>query len=141
MRHNQGVYVFGVFLLSQFLHIFLRALATRQSRLNGVKSLAQYIDHYGLAISCRLVAAFALLLLWMQNPQVLTEYANRHQWIIDHLGRVNLTLNAGTAFVFGYFIDSLLDMLPVVFPWLRPWLGKEVPPLDCRADIPKAEAA
>lgn len=127
MHHNHGLAIVIVFLLAQFLHIILKAGAVKTSKLNGIGSYADYLANYGTAISSRLLLAFGLLLVWMQNPEILTIWVNNVPWVIDHLGKVNLSLNAGTAFVFGYVVDSLLDKLPVLVPWLRPWMAKEVP--------------
>jgi hypothetical protein len=128
MHHNHGFAIVLVFLLSQFVHILLKAGAARNSSLNGIQSYRQYLENCGQAIASRLIFAFAILLVWMKNPDVLTVYVNGIPWVTAHLGNINLSLNAGTAFMFGYTFDSLLDKLPVAVPWLRPWLsGKEVP--------------
>jgi len=134
MPQNHYFAVVIVFLLAQMVHIMLKAGAVKTSSLNGIWTYRQYLDEYGLAISGRLVFAFAVLLVWMQNPDVLTAWVNSIPWVVEHLGRVNLSLNIGTVFLFGYTFDSLLDKLPVVIPWLRPWLGKEVPPRPTEAE-------
>jgi hypothetical protein len=132
VHHNHYVSVMVVFVLAQLLHIFMRAMGVRHSKLTGITSYKQYFDEYGWGILSNFIVAFGLLLFWIMNPQILTNAASRSQWVINHVGPINLPLNPVTAAIFGYTIDSIIGklawILPIVFPWLRPWLGREVPP-------------
>jgi hypothetical protein len=118
------------FMLAQSLHIALKAAAAKASALNGIAGYRDYLKHHGAFIAARLAFALCLLLFWFQNPDVLTAYVTHLDWVRRHLGQVRLPLNPATAFIVGYCLDSLLDKLPVVAPFLRPWLAKEVPPRD-----------
>ncbi len=141
MHHNHYFAVFLIFLLAQFIHLWFQAKGKIGSKLNGIESYKQYLDNYGTGIWKRMFFNLGCYLVWTRNPDILTNAANCSTWVSAHVGRVNLGLDAATAFLVGYILDSFIDKLPVVFPWLRPWFGQEVPLPRRVEDSPKANAA
>jgi len=119
--------IFLAFLLCQALAVFLRGLAVKQSKLNGITSVAHYLAWQAVPIANRLILTTLVLFWWMDNPDVLTHILSRLKFVRDYLGDVSFPLNPATAGAFGYLADSLVAKLGGV-PYIGKFFSKDEPP-------------
>lgn len=111
--------LWGLFAAGAVLHVLKRAgYAVRSGKF---VSRGAYLRHYWDALLIRNVMESILFLTWISRPELL-------QRVLAFVGASvgDLPIAHGTAFVAGYFGDSVLDWLAEKIPALR----KELPEVN-----------
>jgi hypothetical protein len=113
------------FALGQFTHVLKRAGMAVRSRTNTLTSRREYLRFYWDALLVRSLLCAALFWLVQRQPALLAQVAAAFG-----AAPVELPLTGGTALVFGYFADSILDWLVSRVPAL----GRELPSVNGSSD-------
>ncbi len=119
---NTTVMIWALYLLGQFLHVLKRAGMAVRSKSNSIRSRIEFIAFSWDALLVRVVLCAGLLAALLTNPRGLTK-------LMAMLGAgitADISVDPGTALIFGYFADSVLDWLVSKIPMLQ----KELPTLD-----------
>ena len=128
--HRVGfvVAVFIMFFIGQFLHAWLKAQATKNSELNGIKSYSQYIDVYGAILVSRFFLAVLGLMAWASYGNAICGYlAEKYPDWLSWAAKNPIPFTPMTSGIYGYFGDSILDLgINVLSKWI-PSLKREVP--------------
>jgi hypothetical protein len=122
MYLNTTVMIWALYLLGQFLHVLKRAGMAVRSKSNSIRSRIEFIAFSWDALLVRVVLCAGLLAALLTNPRGLTK-------LMAMLGAgitADISVDPGTALIFGYFADSVLDWLVSKIPMLQ----KELPTWD-----------
>jgi hypothetical protein len=119
MNQHTTAVIWALYLLGQVLHVLKRAGMAVRSRSNSIHSRIEFIAFYWDALLVRLMLCAGLFAALLTNPRGLTK-------LLGMLGagiNADISVDTGTALVFGYFADSVLDWLVSKIPMLQ----KELP--------------
>lgn len=114
--------IWALYLVGQFLHILKRAGMAVRSKSNSIHSRIEFIRFSWDALLVRVVLCAGLFAALLTNPSGLSK-------LMALLGAgiaANISVDAGTALIFGYFADSILDWVVSKIPMLQ----KELPTLN-----------
>ncbi len=107
------------FAAGQAIHVLKRAGMMVRSPHNGVQTRRAFVQLYWDALAVRAALCAAVFWMVVDQPELLSSVAG----VLGFSGRLELRLNAGTALIFGYFADSILDWAVSRIPIFQ----KEVP--------------
>jgi hypothetical protein len=116
---NTTVMIWALYLLGQLLHVLKRAGMAVRSKSNSIRSRVEFIVFSWDALLVRVVLCAGLFAALLTNPHGLTR-------LFALLGAgitADIFVDPGTALIFGYFADSVLDWLVSKIPMLQ----KELP--------------
>ena len=119
MHHQTTAAIWALYLLGQFVHILKRAGMAVRSKSNRIRSRSEFISFNWDALLIRVVLCSGLFWVLLMNPRSLTR-------IFTLLGAgitADIPVDLGTALIFGYFADSILDWVVNRIPFLQ----KELP--------------
>ncbi len=119
MYQHTTAAVWLLYLLGQFVHMLKRAGMAVRSKSNRIRSRFEFIAFNWDALLIRVVLCAGLFWVLLTNPRGLTR-------ILSLLGSdltVDVSVDLGTALIFGYFADSVLDWMVSKIPFLQ----KELP--------------
>ena len=119
MQQHSSALIWALYLLGQFLHILKRAGMAVRSKSNSIRSRVAFITFSWDVLLVRVVLCAGLFAALLTNPHGVTK-------LIGMLGTgipVDISVDSGTALIFGYFADSVLDWLVSKIPMLQ----KELP--------------
>jgi len=114
--------IWALYLVGQFLHILKRSGMAVRSKSNSIRTRMEFIVFSWDALFVRVVLCAGLFAAFLTNPSGLTK-------LMAILGAgiaANISVDPGTALIFGYFADSMLDWLVSKIPMLQ----KELPALN-----------
>ncbi len=120
--HQHTTMIWILYLLGQIVHILKRAGMTVRSKSTSIHSHFEFIAFYWDVLLVRVVLCAGLFWVLLTNPRGLTE-------LFAMLGAgitADISVDLGTALIFGYFADSVLDWLVSKIPMLQ----KELPALN-----------
>jgi hypothetical protein len=122
MQLHTMVMIWALYLLGQLLHILKRAGMAVRSKSNSIRSRIEFIEFSWDALVVRIVLCAGLFAALLTNPHGLTRL-----FALFGAGiTVDIFVDPGTALIFGYFADSVLDWLVSKIPMLQ----KELPTWD-----------
>ncbi|MBI1750474.1 MAG: hypothetical protein HY234_03650 [Acidobacteria bacterium] len=122
MREHSIAVIWMLYLLGQFVHILKRAGMAVRSKRNSIHSRIVFIAFYWDALLVRIVLCAGLFWVLQTNPRGLT---NLFALLGVNIG-ADISVDLGSALIFGYFADSVLDWLVSKIPILQ----KELPALN-----------
>ncbi|MCL5287870.1 MAG: hypothetical protein M1453_07755 [Acidobacteria bacterium] len=111
--------IWALYLLGQILHVLKRAGMAVRSKSNSIRSRWEFVVFFWDALLVRVLLCAGLFAALLADPSGLTK-------LLASLGSgvtADITVNPGTALIFGYFADSVLDWLVSKIPMLQ----KELP--------------
>ena len=127
MNQQSTILIWLFYLLGQLLHVLKRASMAIRSKSNSLRSRAAYIAFCWDALLVRLVLCAGLFAALLTNPRAVTK-------LLSGLGvsiSADIPMDPGTALIFGYFADSVLDWLVSKIPMLQKdlpaWNGPNFP--------------
>ena len=119
MHYHITAAIWVLYLLGQFVHILKRAGMAVRSKSNCIRSRIEFIAFNWDVLLIRVVLCAGLFWVLVTNPRGLTR-------IFMLLGAgitADISVDFGTALIFGYFADSILDWVVSRIPFLQ----KELP--------------
>lgn len=122
MHQHTTTLIWTLYLLGQIVHILKRASMAVRSKSNSIHSRFEFIAFYWDVLLVRVVLCAGLFWVLLTNPRGLTK-------LFAMLGAgftADIPVDLGTALIFGYFADSVLDWLFSKIPMLQ----KELPALN-----------
>lgn len=122
MHLHSTVMIWALYLIGQFLHVLKRAGMAVRSKSNSIRSRMEFVVFSWDALLVRVVLCAGLFAALLTNPHGLTR-------LMAMLGAgiaADISVDPGTALIFGYFADSMLDWLVSKIPMLQ----KELPALN-----------
>jgi hypothetical protein len=127
MHLNTTVMIWALYLLGQLLHVLKRAGMVVRSKSNSIRSRIEFIVFSWDALLVRVVLCAGLFAALLTNPHGLSK-------LLAMLGAgisADVSVDPGTALIFGYFADSVLDWLvskiPILQRELPTWNGSSHP--------------
>jgi hypothetical protein len=119
MPLQSTVLLWTLFVFGQSLHILKRAGMAVRSKTNSIRSRVEFVAFCWEALLVRLVLCSGLFAALQTNPHGLTKLLT----LIGVQISAEIPVDPGTALIFGYFADSVLDWLVSKIPVLQ----KELP--------------
>ncbi len=119
MQLHTTAMIWALYLLGQLLHVLKRAGMAVRSNSNSIRSRMEFIAFSWDALLVRIVLCAGLFAALLTNPHGLTK-------LLAQIGAgitADISIDPGTALIFGYFADSVLDWLVSKIPMLQ----KELP--------------
>lgn len=122
MPEHSSFAVWALYLLGQCVHILKRAGMAVRSKSNSIRSRSAFVAHCWDALLVRLVLCAGLFWWLLADPRSLARVL---ALCGVHLAP-DFSMGLGTALIFGYFADSVLDWLVSRIPILQ----KELPAVN-----------
>lgn len=113
--HPNSAAVWTLYLLGQLIHILKRAGMAVRSKSNRISSRLEYVALHWDALLVRVVLCAGLFWVFLTDPQSVTR-------VLVLLGAgltADLPVDGGSALIFGYFADSVLDWIVSKIPLLQ----------------------
>ncbi len=121
MYQHTTAAIWVLYLLGQFVHMLKRAGMAVRSKSNRIRSRIEFIAFNWDALLVRVVLCAGLFWVLLTNPRSLTRILN----LLGSDLTADVSIDFGTALIFGYFADSVLDWVVSKIPSLQ----KELPAL------------
>ena len=121
-------FVWMLYFAGQAVHVYFKGSKAVKSSLNGIENWGHYLKVRAPALGVRLFIASMIFGFWTLQPDAVDLAAKavagnlQEGMLRSVLEKVSFPLNVFSAGICGYFIDSLLDKVPI--------LHKEIPRLN-----------
>lgn len=119
MHEHATAAIWTLYLLGQLVHIQKRAGMAVRSKSNRIRSRVEFIAFNWDVLLVRVALCAGLFWVLLTNPRGLT----RIFLLFGAEIPADISVDLGTALIFGYFADSVLDWIVSKIPWLQ----KELP--------------
>lgn len=122
MYNSAAAAIWTLYLMGQFVHILKRAGMAVRSKSNRIATRLEFIAFNWDVLLIRVVLCAGFFWVLLTNPHGLTR-------ILTLFGAgipADVSVDLGSALIFGYFADSVLDWIVSKIPWLQ----KELPAVE-----------
>ena len=113
-------FVWLFYFAGQAVHVYFKGSKAVKSSLNGIEGWPHYLRVRAPALGVRLFIASMVFGFWTLQPDAVDMAAKgiashlQEGMIRGVLEKVSFPLNVFSGGIFGYFVDSLLDKVPVL---------------------------
>jgi len=115
MQAHNDIWIWLLYASGQMVHILKRAGMAVRSRTNSIHSRLEFILFFWDSLLVRVVLCVGLFWVVLSNPRALAALLS----LVGVDLAIEVPVSRGTALIFGYFADSILDWLVSKIPWLE----------------------